>query len=187
MKTLALVLLFAISGLAHTKDSLTAVITEIANLTSDGAEAITIGNNDFTDITGYQTEWMDLNINFEELLEANMQYCLVFDKTTKSFKMYFAYTGKAWSQIELAIFKFHDNSVVKPLVIGKRKILAVGSKLRQYFSTDWFGLSDFLYQYITTGSVMINFTGLKWNLTTDIIPQTNKMLLAKFYLKMMED
>lgn len=186
MKILTLVLLFAISALAQTKDSLTAVITEIASLNSDEVKVISIQNNDFTDVTGYQTEWMDLNINFEELLEANIQYCLVFDKNTKSFKMYFAYTGKAWSQIELAIFKFHDNSIIKPLEIGKRKILAVGSKLRQYFSTDWFGLSDFLYQYITTGSVMINFTGLKWNLTTDIIPQTNKILLAKFYLEMIE-
>src|SRR4030067_1363317 len=185
MKILTLVLLFVIITLAQTKDSLLADITEIASLNSDEIQTIPILNDEFTDATGYQTEWMELNINFEELLEANMRYCLVFDKSTRSFAMYFAYTGRAWSQIERAIFKFRDISIIKTLEIGKRKILVVGLRLRQYFSTDWFSLSDFLYQFITTGSVMINFTGLKWNLTTNIIPQTNKILLAKFYLKMM--
>jgi len=186
MKIITIILLFVITTLAQTKDSLFAVIIEIANLTSDEVHAIPIGNDEFTDVIGHQTEWMDLDINFGELLEAKMQYCLVFNNDTKSFAFYFAYTGRDWSQLERVIFKFQDISTIKPLNIGKRKILAVGTKLRQYFSTDWFGLSDFLYQFITTGSVMINFTGLKWNLTTNIIPQTDKILLAKFYLKMME-
>lgn len=185
MKILTLVLLFVITTLAQTKDSLLAEITEIANLTSDEVQAMPISNNEFTDVTGYQTEWMDLDINFKEILEAKMQYCLVFDKNAKSFSLYFAYTGRDWSQVEHAIFKLRDESIVKPLIIGKRKVLVVGFRLRQYFSTDWFGLSDFLYQFITTGSVMINFTGLKWNLTTNVIPQINKIILAKFYLKMM--
>jgi len=185
MKILTLILLFAAITLAQTESKLLADITEIASLNSDEVQTTQILNNEFTDVSGYQTEWMDLDINFKEQLEANMQYCLVYDKNAKSFAMYFAYTGRAWSQIELAIFKFQDTSIIKPLGIGKRKVLTIGHRLRQYFSTDWFGLSDFLYQFITTGSVMINFTGLKWNLTTDIIPQTHKILLAKFYLKMM--
>jgi len=173
------------TSLAQTKDSLIAQINEITNLNSDDIQIIEILDNEFTSVRGYQTEWMELDVDFADILDAKMQYCLVFDKDTKSFSMYFAYTGSAWSHLELAFFKFSDTVITKSLEIGKSKILVIGRTLRQYISTGWFSLSDFLYQFITTGTVMINFTGLKWNLTTKVIPQDHKLLFAKFYLKMM--
>lgn len=187
MKTLTIILFFCITTFAITEDSLLTDITEVANLNSDEVQAIPISNNEFTEVTGYHTEWMDLDINFKEILEAKMQYCLVFNEVSKSFSLHFAYTGRDWSQLDLVIFKLYDQTIVKEIKVGKRKVLTIGHRLRQYFSTDWFGLSDFLYKFIATGSVMINFTGLKWNLTTNVLPQTHKILLAKFYLKMMSN
>lgn len=180
MKIVFMTILMTFNIFGQNTDSLLHKVSEIADMIPDEIDVFDVKYTEIPGIDAYRTEWLDMDIDFSEINEMKIQYALVFDRRTKLFSIYFAYVGRSWSNLERAIFKIGDSITIKPIKLGERQIIQIGYDVKQFFSTDWVPLGGFLYKFISTGFVKINFMGLERSFVSGIVRNNHKIIFAKF-------